>query len=585
MKKFILCILLIITFLVCPLSVNADTYKVLRVLDGDTFFIDFNSNGIMDSNERVRVNGIDAFEVKINATLNKQAEKSGITTEQALKLGYLGKEFAEKHLLNKNVEIEYSGRSNHDYYGRELVSIYYDCDKKGGCKSYEEEILKSGYAFIYPYSNIKKQLKPFYNLEKIQSNAEKTKNLDIVVLNSKKGLYHQINCENAWKTKQPELTLRKQLNKNNKPACCCHNTEPIQEEIKTITKIEDKIYPANAQENNIQLFFLSPLVQKQPENRCTTNACKMLVYNINHAKESIDFAIYGIRQQDEVFNALVDAYKRGIKIRWVTDITEKGDNIYSDTEKLMKVIPQYKTDMVSQKSEDGRTSHYMFPNKAIMHDKFFIFDKKIVFTGSTNISDTCLTGYNSNVAVLINDKNIASVFEQEFEQMFAGKFHNEKASVVNNEHIKIGNLDVSVYFSPANKAGTTQVIPLLRNAKKSIYIPAFYFTRKDMANELINAKKRGVDVKIIMDETCAGGKYSNIDYIKNNSIELKVEHWSGKMHMKSMIIDDSTLVIGSMNFTKQGEQVNDENCLIIKNAPGLTSAYKAHFLELWNSIR
>ena len=106
-----------------------------------------------------------------------------------------------------------------------------------------------------------------------------------------------------------------------------------------------------------------------------------------------------------------------------------------------------------------------------------------------------------------------------------------------------------------------------------------------MANELINAKKRGVDVKIIMDETCAGGKYSNIDYIKNNSIELKVEHWSGKMHMKSMIIDDSTLVIGSMNFTKQGEQVNDENCLIIKNAPGLTSAYKAHFLELWNSIR
>ena len=105
-----------------------------------------------------------------------------------------------------------------------------------------------------------------------------------------------------------------------------------------------------------------------------------------------------------------------------------------------------------------------------------------------------------------------------------------------------------------------------------------------MVEELINAKKRGVDVKIIMDETCAGAKYSNIDYIKNNDIELKVEHWSGKMHMKSMIIDDSTLVVGSMNFTKQGERANDENCLIIKNAPVLTSAYKAHFMELWNSL-
>ena len=587
MKKLILSILLIFSFLVCPLSVNAECYKVLRVLDGDTFFIDFNSNGIMDSNERVRVNGIDAFEVKINTILNKQAEKSNITTEQALKLGYLGKKFAEKHLLNKNVEVQYSGKSNHDYYGRELVSIYYDCDKKDGCKSYEEEILKSGYAFIYPYSNIKKQLKPFYNLEKIQNNAEKTKNLDIVVLNSKKGHYHEITCANAWKTKQPELTLRKSLSKDSKPACCCHNV-PVQRETKPVlnnNQIQDKIYPANAQEGDIQLFFLSPLLQKQPENRCTTNACKMLVYNINHAKESIDFAIYGIREQDDVFNALVQAYKRGIKLRWVTDITEKGDNIYSDTEKLMKVIPNYKTDMTSQKNEERGTSNYMFPNKAIMHDKFFIFDKKIVFTGSTNISNTCLTGYNSNIAVIINNEKIANVFEQEFEQMFAGKFHNEKSSVVNNEHIKIGNLDISVYFSPANKAGTTQVIPILKTAKKSIYIPAFYLTRRDMVDELINAHKRGVDVKILMDETCAGGKYSNIDYIKNNGIELKIEHWSGKMHMKSMIIDDSTLIIGSMNFTKQGENVNDENCLIIKNAPILTSAYKAHFLDLWKSIR
>ena len=45
--------------------------------------------------------------------------------------------------------------------------------------------------------------------------------------------------------------------------------------------------------------------------------------------------------------------------------------------------------------------------------------------------------------------------------------------------------------------------------------------------------------------------------------------------MKSMIIDDDKLVIGSMNFTKQGENVNDEDCLIIKNAPELTKKYKA----------
>ena len=581
MKKSIIGILLILLFMVCPLSAQATYYKVLRVLDGDTFIVDFNSNGVADSDERVRLNGIDTFEVKNSSILRKQAEKFNITIEQALKLGYLGKKFAEDNLLNKDVKVEYSGRSNHDYYGRELVSIYYNCNKKGKCKSYEKEILKTGYAYIYPYSNIKKQLKPYLNADKIIKNAEKTKNLDIVVLNKKKGVFHEINCENAWKTKQPYLIKRSDINKAEAPACCCHSVETKQD----IIESQATLYPANAQENNVQIFFLSPLVQKEPENRCTTNACKMLVYNINHAKISIDFAIYGIREQDEVFNALEQAQKRGIKIRWVTDITEKGDNIYSDTERLMKVLPQYRTDWQEQKKEEGRTSHYVFPNKAIMHDKFFIFDKRIVFTGSTNISNTCLTGFNSNVALLINDEKIADIFEQEFEQMFNGKFHNDKSAVKNNEHIKLGNMDVSVYFSPANKAGTTQVIPLIKGAKKYIYVPAFYLTRKDMVDELINAKNRGVDVKIIMDETCAGSKYANIGYIKNNGVELKVEHWSGKMHMKSMIIDDDTLVIGSMNFTKQGESINDENCLIIKNAPGLTSAYKAHFLELWNSIR
>ena len=124
-----------------------------------------------------------------------------------------------------------------------------------------------------------------------------------------------------------------------------------------------------------------------------------------------------------------------------------------------------------------------------------------------------------------------------------------------------------------------------KEAKDYIYIPAFYLTRKSLIYELIDAKKRGVEVKIIVDETSVKGKYVDIDFIKENKIDIKTENWLGKMHMKSMIIDDKNLVIGSMNFTKQGENVNDENCLIIENAPVLTKKYKEHFLELWNSIK
>ena len=342
----------------------------------------------------------------------------------------------------------------------------------------------------------------------------------------------------------------------------------------------------DAEENNIQLYFLNPLKQKKPENKCKTTACKVLLKNINEAEESIDFAIYGINKQDKIFNALVKAQNRGVNVRWVTDLNEKNRNIYYDTYSLMHKIPTYNTDYDSIESKIIPDYEYKLAYQgALMHNKFFIFDNKKVFTGSTNISNYYLTGYNSNVAVLIDSKEIANIYKQEFEQMYNGKFHNEKSAILNNKNLQLGNLNVSVYFSPINKATIEEILPLIQSAKSYIYIPAFYLTRKSIIYELINAKKRGVEIKIIVNETSVEGKYVDIDFMKENDIDVKVENWLGKMHMKSMIIDDETLIIGSMNFTKQGENMNDENCLIFKNAPCLSQKYKAHFLELWKSIK
>ena len=218
---------------------------------------------------------------------------------------------------------------------------------------------------------------------------------------------------------------------------------------------------------------------------------------------------------------MVKAQKRGVKIRWVTDLNEKNRNIYYDTYKLMHEIQTYNTDYVSQQKEAERTANYEFPQTAIMHNQFYIFDNQKVFTGSTNISSYCLTGYNSNVALLIDSQDIANIYKQEFEQMYNGNFHNEKIAVSNNENIKLGNVDISIYFSPINKT-TEKIIPLIKTAKSYIYVPAFYLTRKSIIYELIEAKKHGVEVKIIVDETSVKGKYVDIDFMKNNGLEVKV---------------------------------------------------------------
>ena len=43
------------------------------------------------------------------------------------------------------------------------------------------------------------------------------------------------------------------------------------------------------------------------------------------------------------------------------------------------------------------------------------------------------------------------------------------------------------------------------------------------------------------------------------------------------------MMIGSMNFSKSGQNINDENVLIIKNT-ALTQEYRQYFEYLWNRI-
>ncbi len=190
-------------------------YKVIKIIDGDTVYIDFNQNNIADNDERIRINGIDAFETKIYHGSDYQMRKYDFSLQEVLSLGYLGTEYAKKKLLNKYVQAYYSSEEKTDKYNRKLMSIRY-----GNKKDYATEILKAGLAKVYTPSNLSLELKQFENIEKIKQNAIKTRKLKIVLLDSN-NKYHNIAYECGQKYRQKELCQITKRSKNIECAKCC----------------------------------------------------------------------------------------------------------------------------------------------------------------------------------------------------------------------------------------------------------------------------------------------------------------------------------------------------------------------------
>lgn len=310
-------------------------------------------------------------------------------------------------------------------------------------------------------------------------------------------------------------------------------------------------------------LLLTDFTQKlKPDRKCSSNICKEILSNINQAQSSIDIAIYGYSSVPAIEQAIRNAQQRGVKIRLVHDMDSKGNNIYENTSNLAKLIQNTQSDRNSKEAS------------FIMHNKFYIFDNKTVITGSANLSHTDMSGYNSNAVVVINSEEAANIYRREFEQMYEGRFHSVKTLM---------NKTSNIYFSPQDKTITNGVLPLIKGAKNYIYIPAFIVIENRIIEELISAKKRGIDVRIIADALNASARHSRVKDLRENGVPVKIENYAGKMHSKTMIIDDKYLLLGSMNFSYSGENRNDENFIILAN-PEAAKFYKSFFLYLWDKI-
>jgi phosphatidylserine/phosphatidylglycerophosphate/cardiolipin synthase-like enzyme len=127
--------------------------------------------------------------------------------------------------------------------------------------------------------------------------------------------------------------------------------------------------------------------------------------------------------------------------------------------------------------------------------------------------------------------------------------------------------DVSTAF---DKDCESFVLKRIDEAKVSIDVAIFSFTRHNISRALVRAVKRGVKLSVKYDKSQAQEENMKevIEFLGRNGVSCEPVSYADdktRMHHKFMVIDDKRVITGSYNFTSQASESNAENVLCIES--------------------
>lgn len=127
------------------------------------------------------------------------------------------------------------------------------------------------------------------------------------------------------------------------------------------------------------------------------------------------------------------------------------------------------------------------------------------------------------------------------------------------------------------------ILDTIADASRSLEIAIFTFTDPDIAAALLEAKKRGVDVKIITDRSQSekSTQHLLLQTLAKHHIPIKTNRHPGLMHLKMLIADYELVLTGSYNFSNSARRTNDELLMRLRDRIFVADCLNA-FGFMWN---
>ena len=123
----------------------------------------------------------------------------------------------------------------------------------------------------------------------------------------------------------------------------------------------------------------------------------------------------------------------------------------------------------------------------------------------------------------------------------------------------------------------------LNKATKTLDLCVFTISDDEITKAILAAHRKDVYVRVLTDNDKSFDAGSDIQQLVDEGIEVRVDQTENHMHHKFMIRDKQAVLTGSYNWTRSAERFNQENVLLLFEAP-VVQQYGIEFNRLWSEL-
>lgn len=287
------------------------------------------------------------------------------------------------------------------------------------------------------------------------------------------------------------------------------------------------------------------------------------------AEKSIDLRTYIFDNDDysrKVADVLKDSADEGVRVRVLLDGMPTIGHSKPKEGKLPEGYVPPPT-IYGYMEEDSDVSVRLRPNTwmSLDHSKTTIIDREFAFLGGMNIGKEYRYHWHDMMMELRGP--VVGELQDDFDKAWAingwGGDIASAISQMSNHKVEPTGEDYPIRVLLSSQ-GDSDIywaqLAAIDNAKKYIYIENAYFADNHILYRLVQARRRGVDVRVILPQKGNWGAMNASNLVTSNRMfanGIRVYHYPGMSHIKAAVFD-GWACIGSANFDRASFRLNVE---------------------------